>query len=187
MKKFVGIMFLCAVIVMGVPTVRAIDYDNQIKFNYKYSRAITNACYWVDSSAAVFTSHINAAAADWTRYDNPLKMTAVSSSYATHMDFYGKSNDFLGNDGTLGITYHYKNGGAYIDPNNGSWFYVDIYLNLDRLPLHNIQGTAAHEIGHALGLAHWNSYAYSIMAQSSSRIVETVQPIDNQHLNEIYS
>lgn len=187
MKKVMCSIFICAILFLGVTNVKAIDYDNQIKFNYKYNRAITNTCYWVDSSASVFTSHINAAAADWSGKSNPLKMTAVSNSYATHMDFYGKSNAFLGNDGTLGMTYFYKNGGASVDPNSGSWFYVDIYLNLDKLPSFSIQGTSAHEIGHALGLAHWNANSYTIMAQTVYRRVNTVQAIDNQHLNEMYS
>ncbi len=179
-------MLLCIISFVGISSIKAADGD-QIKFKYKYNRAITNACYYVDSSAATFTSQINAAAYDWAHYDNPLNMTAVSSNYATHMDFYGKADSYWGGDGTLGVTLHYLNGGAYIDPDNGSWFYADIYLNLNRLPLANIQGTTAHEIGHALGLAHWNSNPNSIMAQASHRAVNTVKPVDNQHLNEIYS
>lgn len=185
MKRISCFFFICFIVFFGIVNVKAANTQNQIKFNYTYSRPITNTCYWIDSSASMFTSHINAAAKDWTHYDSPLNMTAVSSSYATHMDFYGKTNEFLGNDGTIGATYHYKNGGAYIDPDVGNWFYTDIYLNLRGD--YNIQGTTAHEMGHALGLAHWNSNPYSIMAQSNNRLVETVQPIDNQHLNEKYA
>ena len=185
MKKVVCCMLICMISIFGISSVKAVDLNNQIKFNYKYNRSITNACYWVDSSAAVFTSQINAAAADWAGYSNPLNMTAVSSNYATHMDFYGKADNYWGSDGTIGETLHYLNGGSHISPNNGSWFYADIYLNVGRQ--YNIQGTTAHEIGHALGLAHWNSNPNSIMAQSNYRIVNTVRPIDNQHLNEIYS
>ncbi len=186
MKKFVCTIFICVVAFWGMVNVKAIDYANQIKFNYAYSRAISNTCYWIHSSASGFTPYINAAAADWASKSNPLNMTAVSSSYATHIDFYGKSNEFLGNDGTLGATYHYKNGGAYIHPNNGSWFYADIYLNLDTSQYNSVQGTCAHEIGHALGLAHWNINPYSIMAQTTYRLVNTVQASDIKHLNEIY-
>lgn len=185
MKKVVCSMLLCMTMIFGISSVKADNTANQIKFKYKYNRSITNACYYVDGSVSVLTSYINGAAYDWASKSNPLNMTAVSSNYATHMDFYGKPDSYWGNDGTVGETLHYLNGGAYIYPNNGDWFYVDIYLNLERA--YNIQGTTAHEIGHALGLAHWNGNPYSIMAQSGYRLIHTVQTIDNQHLNEIYS
>lgn len=106
MKKIISIIILVITFIsFGILNVKALDYNNQIKFNYRYSREINNSCYWISSSASGFTNSIN---------------------------------------------------------------------------------NAAHEMGHALGLAHWNSNPYSIMAQSSTRIVQVVQSIDNQHLNEKY-
>ena len=176
------------VVNLNVTSVKAIDYENQIKFNYRYDRSLNNTCYWVSSSASTFTSAINNAAYDWAHYSNPIVMTPVSSSYATHMDFYGKNSSYWAPyNGVYGETQHYLNGGTYIYPDNGNWFYADILLSLDDLPSANPQGTIAHEIGHAFVLAHWNSNPYSIMTQDScGRIVSTVQEADNQHLNQKY-
>lgn len=187
MKKNITLTFILIISLFQISSVKAIDYNNQIKFNHRYSRGLENTCYWISSSASGFTSHINNAAYDWAHWSNPIVMTPVSSSYATHMDLYGKPSSYWGPyTGVLGETLHYKNGGAYINPNDGDWFYADIYLNLDLLPSYNIQGTTAHEMGHAFGLAHWQSNPNSIMAQTSVRVVQTVQSVDNQHLKEKY-
>ena len=133
------------VVNLNVTSVKAIDYENQIKFNYRYDRSLNNTCYWVSSSASTFTSAINNAAYDWAHYSNPIVMTPVSSSYATHMDFYGKNSSYWAPyNGVYGETQHYLNGGTYIYPDNGNWFYADILLSLDDLPSANPQGTFAH-------------------------------------------
>lgn len=167
--------------------------QNQIFFNYRYSRDLNNTCYWVSSSASSLTNHINNAAYDWAHLSNPIVMTPVSTSYATHMDLYGKSNSFWPYFGpnayVLGSTQHFNSSGNAIDADSsGNWFYADIYLNLDALNYNlSIQATIAHEMGHAFGLAHWNSNPYSIMTQDScGRLVSTVQEVDNQHLNQKY-
>ncbi|MBQ8379590.1 MAG: hypothetical protein IJX34_02120, partial [Clostridia bacterium] len=60
----------------------------------KYSRGVSNCCYYVDSTASSYTNSINAAADNWvdTGYGwNPIYMTPVGSNYGTHMDFYGRT------------------------------------------------------------------------------------------------
>ena len=167
-----------------MPNIKAYDPENQIKFNYKYNRSLNNTCYWISGSASGFTSSINNAAYDWAHLKNPIVMTPVSSSYATHMDFYGKPSSFWPNAGIVGETRFFTSNGSSISPNSGNWFYTDIYLNTTSS--YNVQGTTAHEMGHAFGLAHWNSNPNSIMCQAKKRTVQTVQAIDNQHLNEKY-
>lgn len=57
----------------------------------KFSRGVSNTCYYVDSTASAYTTRINAAANNWVNTGhgwNPIYMTPVSSSYLTHMDFY---------------------------------------------------------------------------------------------------
>lgn len=197
MKRMVVFCAMILSLIFGISNVYAASCtdanQNQIFFNYKYSRSLNNTCYWISSSASGLTGHINNAAYDWAHLSNPIVMTPVSSSYATHMDFYGKNSSFWQYAGpkvyVLGSTQHFNSSGAEIDSDTGgNWFYADIYINLDALNYNmSIQATVAHEMGHAFGLAHWNSNPYSIMAQDScQRVVSTVQAADNQHLNQKY-
>ena len=88
MKKF--FIFLTIIFCTLSSSVFAMTptYANDAKF----TRGVGNCCYYVDSSASGYTSAISSAAYNWenTGYGwNPIYMTAVSSNYATHMDFYG--------------------------------------------------------------------------------------------------
>ena len=48
-------------------------------------------------------------------------------------------------------------------------------------------GTLIHEMGHAFGLAHYNSNPNSIMCQTNKgRKVQRVQKTDNDTINAIY-
>lgn len=79
--------------------------------------------------------------------------------------------------------------------NTGNWLYSEICLNSEKLPNYETakqQGTITHEMGHAFGLHHYNTNAYSIMCQSYvsgtglRRLVETVQQEDNDAINAKY-
>lgn len=79
-----------------------------------------------------------------------------------------------------------------MQPNAGNWLYTEIYIkddNYKKSSFSNDQalGTLIHEMGHAFGLAHYNSNPNSIMCQASKgRNVQRVQKTDNDTINAIY-
>ena len=79
-----------------------------------------------------------------------------------------------------------------MQPNAGNWLYTEIYINDDKYKKSSFSndqalGTLIQEMGHAFGLAHYNSNPNSIMCQASTgRNVQRVQKTDNDTINAIY-
>ena len=77
------------------------------------SRGVDDMCYYVDSSANAYTSYINTGINRWTNSGySPrhfINMTAVSSNYATDVDYYAMNAD----DMIVGICYSTDNGNMY--------------------------------------------------------------------------
>ncbi len=156
----------------------------------RYSRGVGNTCYYVDSSASFFTSSINSAANNWVHTDygaNPIYMTAVSSTKASHMDIYaGYLLDKYNNTNayttiwTSSATQLYFNG-------TSNYYYAEIVLNRNNMTANTENtSTVTHEMGHCFGLDDW-TYAYSIMCSpKSERKVTRVQQCDNDTVNYLY-
>lgn len=161
--------------------------------NAKYSRGVSNTCYYVSSSASGYTSQISQAAHNWvvTGYGwNPIQMTAVSSNKGTHMDIY--ASDFRNvtniSDNTNAYTTFWTSSSQLVsqpqlDPTY-NYFYTEIHINTYRTTM-NVP-TLIHEMGHCFGLAHSTS-EYSIMYPYSSRLVTTVQKDDHDTINYLYN
>ncbi|MBO5476619.1 MAG: matrixin family metalloprotease [Clostridia bacterium] len=166
-------------------------FPNDIKF----SRGVSNCCYYVDSSASSYTSQINSAADNWvdTGYGwNPIYMTPVASNYGTHIDFYGKtsSTESYLNNNALGFTSFWNGDGTLVAPFGSyptyNYYYSEIVLNLDLSDSYDIR-TAKHEMGHAFGLAHTEN-SYSIMCPNiTDTYVTTVQQCDHDAINYLYN
>lgn len=164
----------------------------------KYSRGVSNTWYYVDSTASSYTTRINAAANNWVNTGhgwNPIYMTPVSSTYCTHMDFYGRTSNFFPNNRTLANTRFYTNSSQDITATVAdtsqtvNWFYAEININTGLLATNtnDTQGTLAHEMGHAFGLAHDNNNTLCIMCQTASgRAVYLVSSDDNDAINYLY-
>lgn len=163
-------------------------------FGGKYLNGVGRLIYYIDySSGTGFYEYlIQNSVNNWVhtgKGDNPIEMIAVSSNQGSNMDFYTANSSRWGGDSNiLGETYHYNSNGKYINPTS-NWFYAEIYINDDsnrNRYYEEVQGTITHEMGHALGLAHYNNNSYSIMAQSWTRKVQVVQQCDNDAINYLY-
>ena len=158
-----------------------------------FSRGVSSMCYYVDSTASSYTSNINTGINRWTNSgyspSNYINMTAVSSNYATHVDYYAQpAEDFalpLCTAETLFFSSSGMNGSGTVP-----YYYTEVRINTDEFPsLTSFQkiGTMAHEFGHALGLAENNSNTSSIMCQlGSGRTVNTVSQEDYATVVNIY-
>ena len=155
--------------------------------------------YYIDGgSNNVLYQSIRDAAYNWEHTGhgaNPIYLYIKSASSGTAIDFYNTTSGFWGADGqyVLGETFHRNSSGARIDPDTSHWLYSEIYLNTDLLNGNyswERQGTAAHEMGHAFGLAHYTNTTnpnISIMCTTGQgRTVQTVQPEDNEAINIKY-
>lgn len=158
-----------------------------------FSRGVSNMCYYVDSSASSYTSNINTGINRWTNSgyspSNYINMTAVSSNYATHVDYYAlNAVDCLSPTALAETTFFSSSGSSA----NGSlpYYYAEITINKNQFPtLTSFEkiGTMAHEFGHALGLAENNSNTSSIMCQlGSGRTVNRVSSEDYATVVNIY-
>ena len=166
-------------------------YTNDAKFN----RGVGNCCYYVDGSASGYANQISSAANNWevTGYGwNPIYMTEVSSNYATHMDFYGRTpytDSYL--TGSIGAYTSYWNSNSTLACNQTAfptydYFYTEIILNTNESASYDYR-VAKHEMGHAFGLAHYVN-SYSIMYPNlSGMFVSTVQQCDHDTINYLYN
>lgn len=164
---------------------------------YKAIRAPRMKYYIENGDLNVFqqNKHITSAVNNWEHTGhgyNPLYFTRKSNNKGTAIDFYQKHQSFFGSSSVLGLTRYYIGSSSKpIYPNEQNWLYAEIYLSLDTLapnPYYiKIQGTIAHEIGHALGLAHYNENIWSIMCQTRyGREAQTVQKCDSDAINHKY-
>lgn len=164
------------------------------KNNAKFSRGVSNTCYWIHSSASQYVMNVITAASNWmyTGWANPIYMTNVTSNYATHMDIYAKNSL---EDSLLDFNTH-----AYVgfwNINNGrvstagqgptiDYFFTDIRINMLNFPTEKRNLILTHEMGHAFGLSHTGN-VNSIMYPDTKGIrVSKVQKADNDAINYLY-
>jgi hypothetical protein len=133
--------------------------------------------YYIDSSAKKYKSIIDKAINNWNNAKNsPVNFKPTTVKEKADIEFYytdfapWKVKDFIAAD-----TLYYKSG-KEVHPYEQNWSWAKIRLdkgNFDGwfLPLDDFQkqATVTHEIGHAMGLAHYGNQ-YSIMHQGDKKI-----------------
>lgn len=160
----------------------------------KFSRGVSNTCYYVSPSVSAYTSRINAAANNWVNTGhgwNPIYMTAVSSSYLTHMDFYGEVTSYWGDSNVRGETRMFTNSGQDITnvAKTTNWMYAEIRINTSVVATNTIQtqGTFGHEMGHAFGLNHVSDRNCLMYGVSNERLTHVVSADDHNGINALYN
>lgn len=166
----------------------------------RYSSGVGNITIFINynSGAGYWESFIKNAANNWMytgKGDNPIYISFVSSNYGSSMDIYSKRDSYWTKQGQYGVlaeTFFYNSSSKKMQPNAGNWLYTEIYINDDNYKKSSFSndqalGTLIHEMGHAFGLAHYNSNPNSIMCQTNKgRKVQRVQKTDNDTINAIY-
>ncbi|MEG0314040.1 MAG: hypothetical protein RR646_02125 [Erysipelotrichaceae bacterium] len=181
MKKRVVKIF-ALVVFLALTTESVLAYNPLL--GGKLINGVGNVCYTVNGGAADYSWYINDAAYNWehTGWDNPIYMTAVSSSYGSTIDFYSRAD---GNNDVLAYTIFFNASGNQ-QSYTSNYLYSQIWINSSIIGNYNIGGTMRHEIGHAFGMNENNGNAYSIMSQTWKRQVQTVQKVDNDTINYLY-
>ena len=185
-KKVLTIILLIVVLfliseVSKVYAVMSPTHPNEIR----YSRGVSNVCYVVNSSASAYTSYVNSAANGWvhTHYgDNPIYMTAVSSTVGSHMDIYADNLSGRYEEYYAYTTIWNYNANQLSLSGKENYWYAEIMINK------NIKQSTyilTHEMGHCFGLTD-NYNVDSVMYYCDAGNAKTVQYCDNETINYLY-
>lgn len=165
---------------------------------HRYINGVGNVAVWLNYNSGVgyWSTYITSGVNNWMYpgWSNPIYMNFVSSNYGSNMDFHLNNDAYFGGGMNYyaGTEYYSGSGSQIWSPPASNWAYAEIHINNNMFSLPSFtnaqaQGTIRHEMGHAFGLAHWNSNPYSIMCETGSgRIVQSVQLPDNDAIKTLY-
>lgn len=155
--------------------------------------------YYIHSSASSYeTFYIDTAWSDWIFTTSRLGITTPisfrqttnrSSSVVDISAFNGELDE--GYAWTEHLDYGAGDGPDWVVPwiDKEDWDYAHIYINtpeFNKLSSFHKKGTIAHEIGHAMGLAHTTTKTYIMTQIGEGRTVNSAQPDDLAGINYLY-
>ncbi len=191
MKKFV--MTLSVLTVGFVTSANVFAMTPTWPNDAKFTRGVSKAYYYVDSTANSYIPRINAAVDNWvdTGYGwNPIYLSPVASNYATHIDFYRANyqQDSVLDSNTIAYAGFWDiNSNRVSKAGYGpsvNYFYTEVKMNT---AFDTATSTIIHEMGHCFGLAHSSDH-YSIMyPYANETYVTTVQRDDHDTINYLYN
>lgn len=197
MKKTISIFILIIICLANISSVFA-AYPYYSTNKYHITTGIRGVTIYYYLTPECVNSRLNSdipfAVSSWVNTTNilwtPLYMKQTTTQSASQVDCYKvywipDVNNYV----VLGHTAWYRNA-TTIDPSLGNWYWSTIEINsYNNFQRHkSVQATAAHELGHFLGLNEQNDTSLSIMAQDDYREVQVVSPSksDLQNLVNLY-
>jgi len=138
--------------------------------NYKLINGIHNQYSWYDSTTIDSTVHsyITSARNDWNNTPTHVWFIEVADKSSSVMDIY-RGNYFPASYGYAAMTHFFVGNPPEIDPTLQNYGWTRIELNavtfdtLSTSGLNLKRAVIAHEMGHALGLAHNSSNVNVLM------------------------
>lgn len=152
-------------------------------FGKKLNYGVYNRAYYVGMSSPSYVNPTVAAVADWNWAVNPSDNGSgvdVLFWWTTNMSeasirFWGEN---LPTQTWTGLTRFFSSNGNQISPSQYNWSYSSIIFNTDNAPAgqyNYMKAIAAHEMGHAFGLAH-NSYDTGVIMYPYWNICTATSP-----------
>lgn len=201
-KKTIAII-ICFVMLISLATQSAFAVNPTPTFGGKLDRGITRISWWMsyDNNGGWYEFQIANAVNNWENpgWSNPMNFVEGSSNSGTMIDFYTEYGSYFvstyGQSNILAVTVYFNTGSVQTNPTS-NYRFTEITINDTQMhdrTATQMKGTIAHEIGHALGLDHYNSNPNSIMCQTYAadtgnyRAVQTVQQCDNTAVVNLYS
>jgi predicted Zn-dependent protease len=152
---------------------------------YTLSGGILGRTYYIGDPNGNWTTAIRNGVSAWNSSPTEAYFTEGSTSTQTVNYFVGE----WGNVSWCGYTYYVDSGGSYINYGgypNQNWSKSEIKIDdpvATGCPAFTKKATAAHELGHAMGLKHSN---VSGVLMSSPTGAETPQQDDVDGINSLY-
>jgi hypothetical protein len=146
-----------------------------------------NQYYYVDGSAGAYLGTATAAMDDWiytterTGITTPISFLRTTYRPASIIDVF--QINYVAP--WWGFTTHY-NGDAEIEPTDGNWSWTLVQLDGAFAQCRNQQGVIAHEMGHALGLAHVDTMSSVMYVDIAYTSVTAAVADDLYGINHLY-
>lgn len=139
-------------------------------FNYKWGGSLSNITYSIMDYQSRYTNQFDNAADSWVYPLNGAGTTNALGGMSRVSRGNIHYNVMYVDDDYMAITYFFPQAalqGTMTSNPSYNWKSCRIDMNTQYINESDFQGVAAHEMGHAFGLAHNNTNAYSIMCQTA--------------------
>ncbi len=184
MKKKLKIIMCLAIAVITLLSSSSIALAEYLGSG-KIIGGANNILYWRDSSIYEYKDSVDQGFAYWNGHVSNVSLARTNTKSYSRCDVYWGSHEFQPQSFIYARTDLMLNN-EHTTNYNQDWYWCEIWFNQEYFNYTEIpsfaerKGTACHEYGHFMGLAHpeqtWDRY--TIMAQAGSRLVQVPQTDD---------